>query len=95
MYAAIRRYVDHTELADQLAPHESAIRDLISGIDGFHAYYLVRASESTVSVSIFDDERGAEESTRVAAEWIRSNLPDLSVEPPKVSVGEILIAAQR
>jgi hypothetical protein len=95
MYAAIRRYVDHTELADQLAPHESAIREIISGIDGFHAYYLVRASESTVTISIFDDERGAEESTRAAAEWMRTNLPDLAVEPPKVSVGEVLIAAER
>jgi hypothetical protein len=95
MYAAIRRYVDHTELADQLAPHESAIREIISGIDGFHAYYLVRASESTVTISIFDDERGAEESTRVAAEWLRTNLPNLAVEPPKVSVGEIVIAAER
>jgi hypothetical protein len=94
MYAAIRRYVDHTELADTLASHESAIRELISGINGFRAYYLVRGSESTVTVGIFDDEAGAEESTRIAAGWMRENLPDLAVNPPKVSVGEVLIAIE-
>jgi hypothetical protein len=95
MHAAIRRYVDHTDLADQLARHESAVREVISGVDGFHAYYVVRASESTVTISIFDDAAGAEESTRRAAEWMRENLPDLAVEPPKVSIGEVVIAQSR
>jgi hypothetical protein len=95
MYAAIRRYVDNTELADTLAPHEQAIREAISGIDGFRAYFLVRAHDSTVSVSVFDEAAGAEESSRVAAAWIRENLPGVSVDPPKASVGEVLISAMR
>jgi hypothetical protein len=95
MHAAIRRYVDNTELADRLNEHAAEVRDLISGIEGFHAYYLVRGHDSTVSVSIFDDAAGAEESSRVAAAWMKENLPELAAEPPRASVGEIVIAVTR
>jgi len=68
---------------------------LISAIAGFQAYFLVRAHDSTVSVSVFDDAAGAEESSRVAAAWLRDNLPGVTVEPPKASVGEVLISAMK
>jgi hypothetical protein len=95
MYAAIGRYVDNTELADTLAPHEEAIRAAITGIDGFRAYFLVRAHDSTVAISVFDDADGAEESSRVAAAWMRENLANVTVAPPKASVGEVVISALR
>ena len=95
MYAAIRRYVDNTDLADQLATRESDVRQVISSIEGFQAYYLVRADESTVSISVFDDAAGAEESSRKASAWMQENMPEVAAEAPRISVGEVLIAERR
>lgn len=93
MYATVRSYAGSSGLVDALVEHEDAVRSLISGIGGFRAYYLVRADGGeAVSVSVFDDRAGADESNRVAAEFIRDNLPDLSVSAPHVAAGEVAIA---
>jgi hypothetical protein len=42
---------------------------------------------------VYDDQSGAEESTRQAADWMRENLPDFTASPPQVSVGEVVIQA--
>jgi hypothetical protein len=90
MYASVRTYTG-SELADELVKHESDVKRLISDIDGFKAYYLIRTADGTVSVSVYDDESGAQESNRAAAAWIRENLPEFSSASPKVSAGEVAI----
>jgi heme-degrading monooxygenase HmoA len=93
MYASVRTYSGGSELADALVSHEADVKSLISGIDGFKAYYLVRTADSTVSISVYEDEAGANESNSAAANWIRENLPDLSGSAPQVSAGEVVISA--
>jgi hypothetical protein len=44
-----------------------------------------------MSVSVYDDKTGVEESSRAAAAWIGENLQDLSVSPPQVTAGEAVI----
>lgn len=93
MYATVRSYAGSGNLVEALVENESSVRELISGIDGFRAYYLIRTDDGgAVSVSVYDDQAGREESNRVAAAWIRENLPDLAVSPPQVSSGEVMIA---
>lgn len=93
MYATVRSYAGSGNLVEALVENESSVRELISGIDGFRAYYLIRTDDGgAVSVSVYDDQAGREESNRVAAAWIRENLPDLAVGPPQVSAGEVVIA---
>jgi heme-degrading monooxygenase HmoA len=91
MYAVIRAYSGNDELADKLAERADDVRQLISGINGFKAYYLLKLAEGTSTVSVFEDQAGAEESSRVAAAWLAENLPDLNVAPPYVTAGEVLI----
>jgi len=92
MYATMRYYHGNSALADALVENEGEVKSLIGGIDGFEAYYLIRIADgSTVSISVFESQSGAEESNRVAAEWLAENLPDLAVSPPMVSAGEVLI----
>jgi hypothetical protein len=91
MYASVRTYAGNRDLADTLAEHEDEIREVIRGIDGFKAYYLVKGSDATTSVSVFEDEAGAEESNSAAAAWLAENLPDLGLAPPQVNAGEVLI----
>jgi uncharacterized hydantoinase/oxoprolinase family protein len=93
MYATVRTYSAGSELVDALVSHEADVKSLITGIDGFKAYYLVRTAEGTVSISVYANEAGANESNSAAANWIRENLPELSASSPQVSAGEVVISA--
>jgi hypothetical protein len=94
VYATIRRYASGGGLVDALVEHEGEVRDLIGGIDGFRAYYMVRASDGgAISVSVYDDAAGAEASNAAAAGWVRENLPDLaSAGPPETTAGEVAVS---
>jgi heme-degrading monooxygenase HmoA len=93
MYATVRTYSGSPELADALVSNEADVKSLISEIDGFNAYYLVRTADGAVSISVYDSEAGTNESTSAAANWIRENLPELSGSAPQVSAGEVVIKA--
>ena len=93
MHATVRTYAGSGNLVDALVENESAVRALISGIGGFHAYYLIRSDDGgAASVSVYDDANGADESNRLAAGWIRENLPDLTISAPQVLSGEVAIS---
>jgi hypothetical protein len=91
MYASVRTYAGNRDLADTLAEHADDIRQVIGGINGFKAYYLLATGDGTTSISVFTDQAGAEESNRAAAAWLAENLPDLDVGPPQVTAGEAVI----
>jgi heme-degrading monooxygenase HmoA len=91
MFATIRVYTGTNDLADALVENESEVKRIISEIDGFQSYHLVRTADGAASVSVYDDEAGAAESNRAAAAWLKENLPDLQVAAPQVSAGEVVI----
>jgi heme-degrading monooxygenase HmoA len=92
MFATVRTYSAGHELADALVSNAAAVKSLISGIDGFKSYYLVRTADGAVSISVYDTEAGANESTSAAANWISENLPELGGSAPRVSAGEVVIS---
>lgn len=92
MYATVRSYPGNREIADALVKNESEVKRLVSEIDGFKAYYLIRTTDGAVSVSVYDSQSSAEESNGVAAAWLRENLPELSGASPQVSAGEVVIS---
>ena len=93
MHATVRRYVGNAELADQLAGRHDEIKALIEGVSGVVAYYLFKADDGTVSVTVCQDQSGTEESNQVAANWLSENMPEVAASPPEISAGEILIQA--
>jgi len=93
MHVTMRYYPGNTDLADQLAARADDIRSVIGAVPGFRAYYLVKLEDATVSITVCDDAAGTEESTKVAAEWIRDNMPDLAASPPMVSSGAVTLSA--
>jgi heme-degrading monooxygenase HmoA len=93
MHATIRIYAGNRELADALVDNESEVKRIISEIDGFKAYYLIRTSDGTVSVSVYEDEAGARASNQAAATWLSENLPELADASPQVSAGEVVISS--
>jgi len=70
VYAAIRQGKAKTGMAEELARRikEGAI-PIISDVPGFMAYYVVYAPDDTVSISIFNNYEGAEESNKRVLSW--------------------------
>lgn len=97
MYTSIRRYT--TDPAEAAAiidiVRNSNITEVISGLPGFVAYYFVDCGAGLIStISIFDDQVGAERSNAVAAEWVRENvLPTHSLSVPDITAGEVILKA--
>lgn len=92
MYATVRTYAGARGLADELVRREADVRSLITGIEGFHAYYIIKTGDGeAATVSVFEDEAGAEESIRRAREYLQANLADLAPQPPQVTTGEVVV----
>ena len=79
---AIRNYTGGRAFADALVSHQDEIREILTGIDGFRAYYLLRTVEGATTISVFATEDGAQESTSAAAAWVGENLGNVSPDPP-------------
>ena len=90
MYVTIRAYQGNTELADALRRARTSCKDVIGGIDGFRAYYLVKLAEGTATVSVFDSKEGADASTAAAAAWLSENMPDMQATP-YVTAGDVVV----
>ena len=92
MYTSLRYYRGNTELADAIVANEDDVRQLISEIDGFKAYYLVRSDQGdTISISVYEDQAGAERSNEAAANWVKENLTDVEISPPNIAAGEVAV----
>ena len=92
MYVTIRSYDGGSEFADRLVEREQDIRDVISAIDGFRAYYLVRTSDGPTTISVFEDKAGADASAAAAADYVTDNLLDVSPASPRVATGEVALS---
>src|SRR5436190_4955276 len=93
MYATIRIYKGNAELADKLAARGDEVRSLVGGVEGFRAYYLVRGADGTASVTVCDDQSGAEETNSIAADWLRENMPDAGGGAPEIIAGEVVLSS--
>ena len=93
MHATVRSYASDRGLVDALVERQEEVRDLIAGIEGFRAYYMLRTADGgAMSISVYDDAAGAEASNAAAAGWVRENLPDLAqTGPPTTTAGEVAV----
>src|SRR6516162_9809352 len=93
MYAAIRQGKAKTGVVEELARRikEGAI-PIISGVEGFRAYYVVYAPDDTVTaISVFNDYAAAEESNRLALAWIEQSLTPLLASPATAIAGPVIV----
>jgi hypothetical protein len=68
---------------------ESGFMPIVKQVPGFLEYFLVEAGEGVISISVFEDQAGAEESTARAADWVQQNLADFFAGPPTVTAGSV------
>src|SRR5687767_14952657 len=92
MYAAIRRYQTDPDSVDEVARQvNEGFVPLISDMQGFVAYFALNAGQGEFgSVSVFEDQQSAEESNRVAEDWVNQNLSELLPTPPDFAAGEVV-----
>ncbi|MFG6196282.1 hypothetical protein [Nonomuraea sp. JJY05] len=91
MYAVVRRYEGITDPAEAGRRVKEEFISLVRSIPGFVAYYWVDAGGGVmVSTSVFEDEAGAEESSKRAADFVRDRLASLYPNPPQVTAGEVV-----
>lgn len=93
MHLAIRRYRFEPGNLDAIVERaQTGFVPILAGAPGFLAFYIVDAGDGVgLSISVFENEEGAEASTRMAASWVRENLAPLLPEPPTVTEGEVLV----
>jgi hypothetical protein len=62
-------------------------------LPGFNGYYLIEAGNGVMSsVGFYDTAEHADESTRVATNWVREqNLEKVLPNAPKITTGEIVV----
>lgn len=93
MHAVVRRYSGHgaEELFDRLEERKDDVEKVLRGVSGFRSYTLLRTDEGGIAVTVCDDEAGTDESVRVAREWVAANASDITVAPPAVSGGPVIL----
>ena len=90
-YLAIRQYQlapGHT-MEELVATVGSGLVPILQQVPGFQEHFLVETSEGVLSISVFADQAGAEESTRRAADWVQQNLTGFFTGPPTVTTGSV------
>jgi len=90
MYVSIRRY-QTTSVEEVARRAQQGFVPIMRQAPGYIAYYAVDAGESFIaSISIFETQAQAEDSNRMAAEWVRQNIVELMAEPPELTAGPVI-----
>jgi hypothetical protein len=99
MHATIRRYegVDQNRTDELTAKVNESLAPKLSKLPGFSGYYLIETGNGVMSsLSLFENVEQADESTRVAATWVRDEqLESAFPNSPKVTSGKVLASSDR
>jgi hypothetical protein len=95
MHATVRRYegVDQTRIDELTKKVDETLLPRLSNLPGFDGYYLIEAGNGVMSsIGLFDTSAQADESTRVAADWVREEKLETALpNPPKITDGEVIV----
>ncbi len=99
MYATIRRYeaIDQTLTSELVKKVDDTLVPRLSKLPGFSGYHLIEASNGVMSsIGFFDTSAQADESTRVASDWVREEKLEKALpNPPKITAGEVVVHKTR
>jgi hypothetical protein len=94
MYCTIRRYeaIDQTRASELVKKVDDTLLPRLSKLPGFSGYHLVDAGNGVMSsVGFFETSGQADESTRVAADWVREEKLEKALpNAPKITSGEVV-----
>jgi hypothetical protein len=94
MHATIRRYegVDPDRTVELTSKVGESLVPKLSKLPGFAGYYLIEAGNGVMSsIGLFENSEQADESTRVAADWVRDEkLESAFPNSPTITSGKVL-----
>jgi len=94
MHATIRRYdgVDQNRTVELTDKVNETLVPKLSKLQGFKGYYLIEADNGVISsLGLFETPEQAEESTKIAASWVRDEkLETAFPNPPKITNGRVM-----
>jgi hypothetical protein len=94
MHATIRRYdgVDQNRTVELTDKVNETLVPKLSQLQGFKGYYLIEADNGVISsLGLFETPEQADESTKVAATWIRDErLESAFPNAPKITSGKVM-----
>jgi hypothetical protein len=95
MFATVRRYesIDASQKDEPRKKVGESLAPRLSKLPGFSGYFLIDTGEGVMSsIGLFDTSTQANESTRVASDWVRDEqLERILKNPPKVRDGEVIV----
>jgi hypothetical protein len=93
MHAIIRTYSGPgaKQVFDLLQQRKAEVEGLIRPVPGFVSYVLMRSAKGGASVTVCEDKAGAEESLRVAADWIRESASGIGAGAPAAGEGTVIL----
>ena len=91
MYAEIRKY--HFSDKDEVTRKVKAdFEPMLRTHAGCVAYYLLDEAEDVMaSITIFDTQAEAQESNRLAADWVSANIAHLLKAPREIVEGHVVV----
>jgi hypothetical protein len=99
MHATIRRYeaIDQSRTSELIKKTEDTLLPRLREVPGFNGYFLIEAGNGVFSsVGLFDTAEHAEESTRVAKNWVRDEKFEKALpNPPKITSGQVVVHKTR
>jgi hypothetical protein len=95
MFATIRRYeaIDQARTSELVKKADETLLPSLSELPGFSGYYLIEAGNGVMSsIGLFDTSAHADESTRLASEWVREQKLETALpNPPQITTGEVVV----
>jgi hypothetical protein len=95
MFATIRRYesIDNARTSELVKKADETLVPSLSELPGFNGYFLIEAGNGVMSsIGFFDTSDHADESTRVASDWVREQKLETALpNPPKITSGEVVV----
>ena len=99
MHAIINRYegVDKSRTVELTEKVSETLAPKLSKLPGFAGYYLIEAGNGVMtSFGLFENVEQADESTRVAAEWVREEkLETVLPNRPRITTGAVIAHENR
>jgi hypothetical protein len=64
---------------------------VVSAIPGFLGYYVIKVGgDKLVTVSIFEDDKGAQASIQASYEWVNEHISEWLARPLDIMEGEVI-----
>ena len=95
MFATIRRYeaTDQARTSELVKKADETLLPSLSELPGFSGYSLIEAGNGVMSsITYFDTSAHADESTRLASNWVREQKLETALpNAPKITSGEVVV----